>query len=134
VTTSLAPESLLADGPVRDFSLSAQGTYGLAKIMALAAGLDQPDALEAFLQGGPGTLPDVGPGMVKAAVARQARLPALNAERKMPQLPVSLPAREELAATAGRSKVAGQFRALAEWLGPQGRELTSAKALPRSPA
>jgi hypothetical protein len=101
--------------------------FGLAKTMALAAGLDQPDALEAFLQGGPGTLPDVGPGIVKAAMARQARLPALNAERKMAQLPVSLPACEELAAAAGRSTVAGQFRALAEWLGPEGRALTAAR-------
>lgn len=45
----------------------------------------------------------------------------------MAQLPVRLPAREELAAAAARSKVVGQFRALAEWLGPQGRALTSAK-------
>jgi hypothetical protein len=79
-------------------------------------------------------VPEVDPGVVLAAMARQARLTALNAERKMPQLPVCLPAQEELAAASGRSKVAGQFRALAEWLGPQGRELTSAKALPRSPA
>jgi hypothetical protein len=45
----------------------------------------------------------------------------------MPQLPVSLPAGEELAAAAERSTVVGQFRALAEWLGPQGRALTTAK-------
>jgi hypothetical protein len=87
--------------------------YGLAKTMALAVGLDQPEAIEAFLQGGPETLPDVDPGMVRAAMARQARLTALNAERKMPQLPVRLPAQEELAASGERSKVAGQFRALA---------------------
>jgi hypothetical protein len=101
--------------------------YGLAKTMALAAGLDQPEAIEAFLQEGPEILPDVDPGVVQAAMARQARLPALSAERKMAQLPVSLPAQEEFAAAAGRSKVAGQFRALAEWLGPQGRALTTAK-------
>ena len=98
--------------------------YGLAKTMALAAGLDKPEAIEAFLQGGPETLPDVDPEVVQAAMTRQATLPALNAERKMPQLPVPLPAREELAAAAGRSKVAGQLRALAEWLGPQGQALT----------
>jgi len=101
--------------------------YGLAKTMALAAGLDQPDAIEAFLQKGPGSLPDVDPEVVQAAVARQARLPALNAERKMTQLPVSLPALEELAGAAERSKVVAQFRTLAQWLGPQGRELTAAK-------
>ena len=60
-------------------------------------------------------------------MARQARLPALNAERKMTQLPVRLPAPEELAAAAEHSKVVAQFRALAGWLGPQGRELTAAK-------
>ncbi|HTQ93850.1 MAG TPA: hypothetical protein VMK84_30570 [Streptosporangiaceae bacterium] len=60
-------------------------------------------------------------------MARQARLPVLNAERKMTQLPVSLPAPEVLATAAEHSKVVAQFRALAEWLGPQGRELTVAK-------
>jgi hypothetical protein len=95
--------------------------------MALAAGLDNPEAIEAFLQEGPRTLPDVDPGVVQAAIARQARLTALNAERKMTQLPVRLPAPEELATAAEHSKVVAQFRALAEWLGPQGRELTAAK-------
>jgi hypothetical protein len=101
--------------------------HGLAKAMALAVGLDQPEAIEAFLQEGPRTLPDVDPGAVQAAMARQARLPALNAEQKMPQLPVSLPARDELAAAAGRSKVAVQLRALTQWLSPQGQALTAAK-------
>ena len=108
-------------------AIADPGRYGLAKTMALAADLDNPEAIEAFLQGGAETLPGVDPGVVQAAMARQARLPALNAERKMTQLPVSLPVREELAAAAGRSKVVGQFRALAEWLGPEGRELTTAK-------
>ena len=101
--------------------------YGLAKTMALAAGLDKPEAIEAFLHEGPETLPDVDPEVVQAAMARQARLPALNAERKMPQLPVRLPALDELTTAAEHSKVVAQFRALAEWLGPQGRELTAAK-------
>ena len=117
------------DAAAAEFSaaIADPDRYGLAKTMALAAVLDKPEAIEAFLQEGPGTLPDVDPGAVQAAMAREARLPALNAERKMPQLPVSLPAREELAAAAGRSKVAVQLRALAEWLGPQGRALTPAK-------
>jgi hypothetical protein len=97
--------------------------------MALAAGLDQPEAIEAFLQEGPETLPDVDPEVVLAAMSRQARLPALNAERKMAQLPVRLPAREGLAAAAEHSRVVAQFRALVDWLGPQGRELTAAKNL-----
>jgi hypothetical protein len=117
------------DAAAAEFSaaIADPDRYGLAKTMALAAGLDNPEAIEAFLQEGPATLPDVDPGVVKAAMARQAALPALNAERTMPQLPVSLPAREELAAAAGRSKVAGQLRALAQWLGPQGRALTPAR-------
>jgi hypothetical protein len=48
-------------------------------------------------------------------------------ERKMAQLPVRSSAPEELTTAAERSKVVTQFRALAEWLGPQGRELTAAK-------
>ena len=54
-------------------------------------------------------------------------LPGLGHDRTYPQLPVSLPAREELAAAAEHSTVVGQFRALAEWLGPKGRALTPAK-------
>jgi hypothetical protein len=45
----------------------------------------------------------------------------------MAQLPVRLLAREERATKAERSTVVGQFRALVEWLGPQGRALTPAK-------
>jgi hypothetical protein len=119
------------DAAAADFeaALADPDRYGLAKTMALAAGLDQPEAIEAFLHGGPDTLPDVDPEVVLAAMARQSRLPALHAERKMAQLPVRLPAPEELTAAAGRSRVVAQFRALAQWLGPQGRELTAAKNL-----
>ena len=52
--------------------------------------------------------------------------PAPGQERKFTQLPVTLPAPEELTAAAGGSKVVGQLRAFAEWLGPRGRALTSA--------
>lgn len=126
---TVAENEAAIDVAAAEFSAAVAdpGRYGLAKTMALAAGLDNPEAIEAFLQEGPGTLPDVDPGVVQAAVARQARLPALNAERKMTQLPVRLPAPEELATAAEHSKIVAQFRALAEWLGPQGRELTVAK-------
>ncbi|HWG62850.1 MAG TPA: hypothetical protein VG253_14195, partial [Streptosporangiaceae bacterium] len=131
---STAENEAAIDATATEFeaAVADPGRYGLAKTMALAAGLDHADAIEAFLRDGPEGLPGVDPDVVQAAIARQARLPAPNAERKMPQLPVSLPAREELAAAAGRSKVVGQFRALAEWLGPQGRALTTAKNI--SPA
>ncbi len=126
---TVAENEAAIDAAAAEFSaaIADPGRYGLAKTMALAVGLDQPEAIEAFLQGGPGTLRDVDPGVVHAAMGRQAGLPALNAERKMTQLPVSLPAPEELAAAAEHSKVVAQFRALADWLGPEGRELTTAK-------
>ena len=126
---TVAENEAAIDAAAAEFSAAVAdpGRYGLAKTMALAAGLDNPEAIEAFLQEGPETLPDVDPGVVQAAMARQARLPALNAERKMTQLPVRLPAPEELATAAEHSKVVAQFRALAEWLGPHGRELTAAK-------
>ncbi len=57
---------------------------------------------------------------------RQLGRSAPGQERKFAQLPVSLPAPEELTAAAGRSKVVGQLRAFAEWLGPRGRALTPA--------
>ena len=60
------------------------------------------------------------------ALQRQLGRPAPGQERKFTQLPVTLPAPEELTAAAGRSKVVGQLRAFAEWLGPRGRALTSA--------
>jgi hypothetical protein len=126
---TVAENEAAIDAAAAEFSaaIADPARYGLAKTMALAAGLDKPEAIEAFLQGGPETLPDVDPGVVQAAMARQARLPALNAERKMAQLPVRLPALEELATAAEHSKVVTQFRALTEWLGPLGRELTAAK-------
>ena len=63
----------------------------------------------------------------RAKTARPLMLPGLVQERPMAQLPVRLPAREELADAAERSTVVGQFRALAAWLGPKGRALTPAK-------
>jgi hypothetical protein len=39
---------------------------------------------------------------------------------------VKLPAPDELTAAAGCSKVSGQLRAFADWLGPEGRMLTAA--------
>ena len=126
---AVAENEAAIDAASADFAavIADPNRYGLAKTMALAAGLDQPKAIEAFLQERPETLPDVNPEVVLAAMARQARLPALSTERKMAQLPVCLPVPAELAAAVEHSKVVAQFRALAEWLGPQGRELTPAK-------
>jgi len=105
--------------------------YGMAKTVAMSArdrGVDigDPAALTGFLD-------DVREGRVVLdedllgrALERQLGRPAPGQERKFAQLPVSLPAPEELTAVAGRSKVAGQLRAFAEWLGPGGRALTPA--------
>jgi hypothetical protein len=47
-------------------------------------------------------------------------------ERALPQLPVWLPAPEELEAAAGQSKVVSQLREFVRWLEPDGRALTEA--------
>jgi hypothetical protein len=52
----------------------------------------------------------------------------------MAQLPVRLPAPEEFTAAAEASRVVTQFRALAQWLGPDGRALTPAKNISRADA
>ena len=103
----------------------------MAKTVAMSArdrGVDigDPAALTAFLD-------DVREGRVVLdedllgrALERQLGRPAPGQERKFSQLPVTLPAPEELTAAAGRSKVVGQLRAFAEWLGPRGRALTPA--------
>ena len=103
--------------------------YGTAKTVAMSArdrGVDigDPAALTAFLD-------DVGEGRVVLdedllgrVLKRQLGRSAPGQERKFAQLPVSLPAPEELTAAAGRSKVVAQLRAFAEWLGPRGRALT----------
>ena len=64
--------------------------------------------------------------LLGCALERHLGRPDLGQERKFAQLPVSLPAPEELAAAAVRSKVVGQLRAFADWLGPKGRALTPA--------
>ena len=105
--------------------------YGMAKTVAMSArdrGVDigDPAALTAFLD-------DVREGRVVLdedllgpVLKRQLGRSAPGQERKFAQLPVSLPAPEELTAAAGRSKVVAQLGAFAEWLGPRGRALTPA--------
>ena len=105
--------------------------YGMAKTVAMSArdrGVDigDPAALTAFLD-------DVREGRVVLdedllgpVLKRQLGRSAPGQERKFAQLPVSLPAPEELTAAAGRSKVVAQLGAFAEWLGPTGRALTPA--------
>jgi hypothetical protein len=121
------------DAAAKQFAdaISDPERYGMAKTVAMSArdrGVDigDPAALTAFLD-------DVREGRVVLdqdllgrAVERQIGRPVPGHERKFAQLPVSLPAPEELTAAAGRSKVVAQLRGLAEWLGRNGRALTPA--------
>ena len=92
------------------------------------AGIGFPADLADFLHGIEEGIPGFSAALLEEVLERQlGMLSVPGQERRMAQLPVRLPAREELAAAAARSKVVGQFRALVEWLGPQGRALTSAK-------
>jgi len=65
-------------------------------------------------------------GLLGRVLERHLGLPSPTQERRFAQLPVRLPALEELTAAAGCSKVLGQLRAFADWLGPKGRTLTAA--------
>ena len=121
------------DGAAKEFAeaIGDQERYGMAKTVMMSArdrGVDigDPEALAAFLA-------DVQEGrlvldeeLLERALERQLGRPAAVQERRFAQLPVSLPDGEELTAAARRSKVVGQLRAFADWLGPKGRTLTSA--------
>jgi len=117
------------DGAAQEFgtAIADPERHGLAKTVALARGLHLPDALAAFMDGQQEHTFEVDSATFEAVLERQLRRPGLGTERKMAQLPVRLPVPEELTTAAEQSKVVTQFRALAEWLGPQGRELTAAK-------
>jgi len=121
------------DAVAKDFAdaIGDQERYGMTKMVAMSAqdrGVDisDPEALTVFLA-------DVREGRLLLdgdrlgrALMRQFGPPAAGQERKFAQLPVSLPTPEVLTAAAGGSKVVGQLRVFAEWLGPRGRALTSA--------
>ena len=121
------------DAAAKQFAdaIGDRARYGTAKTVAMSArdrGVDigDPAALTAFLD-------DVREGRVVLdedllgpVLKRQLGRSAPGQERKFAQLPVSLPAPEELTAAAGRSKVVAQLGAFAEWLGPRGRALTPA--------
>jgi hypothetical protein len=117
------------DAASREFStaIADPGRHGLAKSVALARGLHLPAALADFMDGRRDDLFEVDAATLEAALERQLTRPGLGTDRKMAQLPVRLPAPEELAAAAAASRVVAQFRALAQWLGPEGRALTPAK-------
>ncbi len=122
------------DTAAKEFGAAIADTerYGLAKTAALPAGYGDtgirlPGGLASLLLEPGDDLPTFDAAEFEELLERQLMLPGLGQERPMAQLPVRLPAREELADAAERSTVVGQFRALAEWLGPKGRALTPAK-------
>ena len=111
-------------------ALADPGRYGTAKTVVMSAldrGVDisDPQALAGFLNGVQEGRISLDQDLLEQALERQLTRPDLE-ERKFAQLPVRLPAPEELQAAAGRSKVTGQLRALVDWLGPAGRPLTQA--------
>jgi hypothetical protein len=105
--------------------------YGLAKTAVLSAGhggtsLGLPEGLASFVEEFLEDGPVLDATQLEDLLERQLTLPILG-ERTFAQLPVRLPAQDELTAAAERSTVVGQFRALVEWLGPKGRALTPTK-------
>jgi hypothetical protein len=122
------------DTAAREFgaAIADPERFGLAKTAVLStrhgdAGIRLPDDIASLLQEIDADLPASAAAGLEDLLERQLSLLGLGQERTFAQLPVRLPAREELAAAAERSTVVGQFRALAEWLGPKGRALTPAK-------
>jgi hypothetical protein len=122
------------DSAAKEFgaAVANQELYGPAKTAVLSsgyggAGIRLPDGLASFLQRPEKDLAAFDAAKLEDLLQRQLTLPGLGDDRTYPQLPVRLPAREELANAAERSTVVGQFRALAAWLDPKGRALTSAK-------
>jgi hypothetical protein len=120
------------DAAEKEFAdaLGDRGRYGTAKTVAMSAldcGVDigDPQAVAAFLVGVQEGRVTLDQNLLEHALERQLTRPDLE-ERKFAQLPVRLPAAEELHAAAQRSKVTGQLRALVDWLGPAGRALTQA--------
>jgi len=121
------------DAAAKEFAnaLGDRDRYGMAKTVVLSArdrGIDigDPEALTAFLNDVQAGRVALDEDLLEHALERQLGLSAPGQTRKFAQLPVRLPHAEELAAAAGRSKVTGQLRAFAEWLGPKGRALTPA--------
>ena len=112
-------------------AIGDQQRYGMVKTVAMSAmvgGVDvgDPVALTGFLNNVQAGRVVLDEDLLGRVLDRHLGRPAPGQERKFAQLPVKLPAPEELTAAAGCSKVVGQLRALADWLGPKGGTLTSA--------
>lgn len=121
------------DAAAREFAdaIGDQQRYGMAKAVAMAAqaqGVDigDPVALAGFLNDVQAGRVVLDEGLLGRVLERQFGRPSPAQERKFAQLPVKLPPPEELTVAAGCSKVLGQLRAFADWLGPKGRTLTAA--------
>jgi hypothetical protein len=112
-------------------AVADQGRYGLAKLIATAAtrrGVDvtDPAAMQAFLSDVQTGSAGLDAGLLAHALERQAGYPGPGAERTYSQLPVQLPPADQLREAAEASRVVAQLRSFTEWIGPQGRALTTA--------
>ena len=112
-------------------AIGDQQRYGMAKTVTMSAqaqGVDigDPVALAGFLNDVQAGRVVLDKGLLGRVLERHLGLPSPTQERRFAQLPVRLPALEELTAAAGCSKVLGQLRAFADWLGQKGRTLTAA--------
>ena len=120
------------DAAEKEFAdaLGDRERYGTAKTVVMSAldrGVDigDPQALAAFLDGVQEGRITLDENLLERALERQLSRPAQE-ERKFAQLPVRLPAPEQLRAAAEHSTVTGQLRTLVDWLSPAGRALTQA--------
>jgi hypothetical protein len=121
------------DAAAKEFAeaIGDQQWYGMAKTVAMSArdrGVDvgDPVALTGFLNDVQAGRVMLDEDLLGRVLERHLGRPAPGQERKFAQLPVRLPAAEELTTAAGCSQVVSQLRAFADWLGPKGRTLTPA--------
>jgi hypothetical protein len=112
-------------------ALADQGRYGVAKLIATAAtrrGVDvtDPAAMQMFMSDIQTGRAALDAGLLAHALERQAERPGGGEERTYAQLPVQLPPAAQLREAAEASRVVAQLRSFTEWVGPQGRTLTTA--------
>jgi hypothetical protein len=105
--------------------------YGVAKFWAFAArrnGVDVTDqaAMAAFGADIEAGRADYDAQLLNRLMDEQFGRPAPGEERTFAQLPVCLPPAAELTAAVGASRVVARLQAFTEWVGADGRALTSA--------
>ncbi|APA96451.1 hypothetical protein NS506_02385 [Nocardia seriolae] len=110
-------------------AMTDERNFGPAKFWVMTAighGVDPTDgaAMGRFLDDADAGRIDYDDAVLTHIATRHARESLDRPDRAMPQLPVSLPAEDELAAAAEHTRVVGRLRALTDWVG-DGRALTA---------